>query len=85
LFTLKEAKEDNKQIIGRLSKLRYELQTNKPIRPLESDAPDAEIWNKELERQTAANGGEPPKWYTGTWLYVECYMYRAIQDYIAHR
>lgn len=77
------ASEDIKAVIGKLSKLRYEVQTNKPLLPLGSDSIDVEIWNTELEEQTAAHGGEVPKWYTSTWLYVECYMYRALQDYVA--
>lgn len=80
---LQESSEDLKFIISKLSKLRYEVQTNKAIVPLESDAADVDIWNAELAAQTTAGDGEPPKWYTGSWLYVECYMYRALQDYVA--
>ncbi|KAL8611037.1 hypothetical protein ACOMHN_042653 [Nucella lapillus] len=78
-----EALEDNKAIISKLSKLRYEVQTNKPLLALQSNAPDIESWNKELARLTEIGGGEPPKWYNTTWLYAECYMYRAMQDAIA--
>ncbi|KAK7105101.1 damage-control phosphatase ARMT1-like [Littorina saxatilis] len=78
-----ESSEDIKFVIGHLSKLRYEVQTNKAIQPLESNAPDVQAWNRELATQTAAQGGEPPKWYSATWLYVETYMYRALNDYVA--
>ncbi|XP_076463894.1 damage-control phosphatase ARMT1-like [Babylonia areolata] len=79
----KEAMEDVKLIVGRLTKLRYEVQTDKPIAPLESDAPDVAMWNAELAQQTELRQGVPPTWYSATWLYVECYMYRALQDYVA--
>lgn len=58
------------------------MQTDKPIQPLEGDAPDVVIWNAELNARTDANNGEPPTWYSAPWLYVECYMYRALCDYV---
>ena len=39
-----EGVEESKQIIGKLSKLRYELQTNKPIFALRSQALDAQVF-----------------------------------------
>ncbi|KAK7488684.1 hypothetical protein BaRGS_00020137 [Batillaria attramentaria] len=78
-----DAADELKFIIGKISKLRYEVQTNKPMLPLEGDGPDVAVWNDELAAQTAASeNGEPPKWYTATWLYLECYFYRALNDFV---
>ncbi|KAK6182679.1 hypothetical protein SNE40_010306 [Patella caerulea] len=72
--------EDLKNIAGHISKLRYEIQTDKPVVPLEDDRSDTIIWNQILEKLTNENGNEPPKWFSSAWLYLECYMYRRIQE-----
>lgn len=70
--------EDLKFIIGKLSKLRSEMQTNKTLHQFEtcsSHLEDCERWNKELNetKESAA-----PCWFNSPWLLVECYMYRVI-------
>ena len=80
---MQEASDDIKWVIGQISKLRYELETDKPIERLMSEADDIELWNNELQRQIALNGEIGPTWFSADWLYVECYMYRAIQDFFA--
>ena len=80
---LQEAGEEVKEVIGRLSKLRYEVQTDKAVLPLQSQAADVDVWNAELAVQTQSSQGRAPTWYSATWLYLECYMYRAINDYVA--
>ena len=73
LSTSKLPTDDLKVVIGKLSKLRSEMQTNKPLLPLESPSHlgDCEIWNKHLTK-------EVHRWFNSPWLLVECYMYRAI-------
>ncbi|KAK4037897.1 damage-control phosphatase ARMT1 [Daphnia magna] len=70
--------EDLKLIIGKLSQLRSEMQTNKTLRPLEissSHLRDGAKWNNEL---IEAKDSSSPQWFSSPWLLVECYMYRAI-------
>merc|ERR1711936_413916 len=71
-----EAMEGLYKVVEELSKLRYEMQTNKPILPLVDGVGNAETWNKylELEKEKESN----PSWFTSAWLWVECYMYRRI-------
>lgn len=64
-----------KTIIGKLSMLRSEMQTNKPLQyPLTSQLEDYQTWNKIL--LSKENGS--PRWFSSSWLLVECYMYRVI-------
>jgi hypothetical protein len=45
--------EQGKKVVGQLSQMRYELQCNKPLRPLETvlfTAEELEQWNSQLER-----------------------------------
>ena len=78
-FTFKDATEELKFIAGCISKLRNELQTDKAVIPLRDNAPDTEIWNLSIAELAKKEGGEP-KWFKSPWLYVECYMYRRIQE-----
>ncbi|XP_055494986.1 damage-control phosphatase ARMT1 isoform X1 [Leucoraja erinacea] len=76
-----EGVEAEKAAIGLLSKLRNELQTDKPVLPLTDGFPDAAQWNKYLEQQQARLGSEEnTSWFKAPWLYVECYMYRRIHE-----
>lgn len=76
-----EGIEAEKQTIALLSKLRNELQTDKPILALTDGLPDADTWNRYLQRQQDLQGDqEAVSWFKSPWLYVECYMYRKIQE-----
>ncbi|XP_027019372.2 damage-control phosphatase ARMT1 [Tachysurus fulvidraco] len=73
--------EAEKRAISFLSKLRNELQTDKPILPLTDSADDTEEWNRYMQRQQdLMEDGQPVSWFKSPWLYVECYMYRKIQE-----
>lgn len=71
--------DDFKSTVGRMSKLRYELQTNKPLYLLTDGRRDVEQWNEFYEREKAKLQGEPC-WFIASWLYVECFLYRSIQE-----
>ncbi|CAH1179474.1 unnamed protein product [Phaedon cochleariae] len=71
-----EAKEEIKTVIGQLSKLKYEIQTNKPLKLLSSQAADAKIYNEYITRQ--ANEEGHATYFHTIWLLAECYMYRRI-------
>ncbi|XP_066850294.1 coiled-coil domain-containing protein 170 isoform X1 [Anser cygnoides] len=76
--------EAEKRAISFLSKLRNELQTDKPVTPLEDELPDATLWNQYLDYQrNLSNGNGEPSWFQSPWLYVECYMYRRIHAALA--
>ncbi|KAM6181987.1 damage-control phosphatase ARMT1 [Erethizon dorsatum] len=79
-----EGVEAEKKAISLLSKLRNELQTDKPIVPLVEDCADTDLWNQHLEYQRSllneSNG--QPSWFRSPWLFVECYMYRRLHEAI---
>ncbi|KAK8169893.1 hypothetical protein IWX90DRAFT_431083 [Phyllosticta citrichinensis] len=68
-----ETQKQGKQIVEGMAKLKYELQHDRQLTPLEDDGePDIAGYNKELEQ--LGN----PIWFDVPWLYAECYMYRRI-------
>lgn len=77
-----EGVEDLKTIVGLLSKLKNEIQTDKPLLNIDDNADDATLWNTFIEcdrKSHLSDGGrEPPSWFKSSWLYVECYFYRRI-------
>lgn len=76
-----EGIEAEKRAISFLSKLRNEVQTDKPVLALADNAEDTETWNQYLQRQQERMpDGEPVSWFKAPWLYVECYMYRRFQE-----
>ncbi|XP_041831667.1 damage-control phosphatase ARMT1 [Melanotaenia boesemani] len=76
-----EGIHSEKQTISLLSKLRNELQTDKHILVLTDGLQDVESWNEYLQRQQRPQGDqESVSWFKSPWLYVECYMYRRIQE-----
>lgn len=72
---LVNAEEETKKIIEELAKLKYELQTNKPMTPFTSDLPETSIWNDFLKEL-----GSEPCWFDVCWLYAECYLYRRMRE-----
>lgn len=74
-----DASEELKSIIGSCSKLRNEVQTNKVAVPLQDSRDDTRVWNQYLQTVTEREGS-PPSWFKSPWLYMECYMYRRIQE-----
>ncbi|ENN70928.1 hypothetical protein YQE_12330, partial [Dendroctonus ponderosae] len=70
--------EDLKKVISELSKFKYEIQTNKPLTKLQSDAPDIKIYNDYIDKQATEEG--ETTYFNTIWLLVECYMYRRIKE-----
>ena len=62
----------------KLSGLKYEMETNKPIKLLDDNQTDTNDWNKLLQETKALVLGKDLTFYTGAWLLCECYMYRRI-------
>ncbi|KAG7508038.1 hypothetical protein JOB18_001411 [Solea senegalensis] len=76
-----EGIQAEKQTISLLSKLRNEVQTDKPLLALTDDLQDTETWNQYMQRHQGLQGDQGSvSWFKSAWLYVECYMYRRIQE-----
>jgi len=76
-----EAREGVKKVVEQLSRLRYEMQTSKPLTPLEDELPSAAVWNTILEQERAREG--QVAWFESPWMLVECYMYRRVAQALA--
>lgn len=76
--------EDVKAVLAQLSKLRYELQTDKPMEPILS-GDDLQAWGSVFERYRQKFKGENPKWFAVSWLFAECFMYRKIMEILRGR
>lgn len=72
--------EDTKSAIERLSQLRYELTTDKPLKVITDEGEDAHLWNKALEELESRISKENATWFKAPWLFTECYMYRRIRE-----
>lgn len=77
--------EDSKGVIAKLSKLRYEMKTNKPLMQMEDDRPDVQIWNNTIKESKSLVDQDKIASFTGAWLIVECYMYRKVHEAFALR
>lgn len=85
--------KQGKLLVSSLASLKYELQHNRALTPLEDDGEsDVGIYNEELrqrgELQQQNNGGgvvgdggsDDVKWHDVEWLFSECYLYRRISS-----
>ncbi|XP_065162307.1 damage-control phosphatase ARMT1-like [Atheta coriaria] len=72
----KESLDELKTVIGEISKLKYELQTNKQVAKLESNTPDAKAYNIFIKKSLDQNC--QCSYYNVIWLFAECFMYRRI-------
>ncbi|KAF9436469.1 hypothetical protein BGZ76_003900 [Entomortierella beljakovae] len=73
-----EKDKEAKKIIEMIGGLRYELQRDKPFRPLTDDLPDVQEWNQALEKYYPGSS-----WFKASWLFSECYLYRRIKETFA--
>lgn len=76
------SREEVKQIIGYFSKLKNEMQTNKPLTPFSSNEVDEKSWNDFL-KNSENSLGRPLLWFADVWLHIECYLYRRIREAFA--
>lgn len=67
-------REELKLCIGEISKLKYELQTDKEMTQLPGTSSDQSEWNKLLEEISPNNS-----YFSSVWLYAECYIYRRLK------
>ncbi|KAL2259193.1 hypothetical protein VTK26DRAFT_7226 [Humicola hyalothermophila] len=67
----KEKSDEGKKILAELGKLKYEVQHDRALTPIQDDGqPDVAWYNKELEQL-----GELT-WLKAPWLFTECYLFR---------
>lgn len=78
---LQEAQEELKTIIGTISKLKYEVQTNKPLTMLKGSESDVALYNDWMAKQASENG--QLTYFHTIFLLSECYMYRKIYEIFA--
>ncbi|XP_055692988.1 damage-control phosphatase ARMT1 [Lutzomyia longipalpis] len=71
-----EAADDLKDVIGNISKLKYELQTDKKFKLLDGNDTDQEEWNAFLEALPDTHNS----YFSAVWLHAECYMYRRVRS-----
>lgn len=73
--------EEAKSILHEISRMRYQLMTDKPLDALECQtAGDFEQWAFAMEEEKRRVSPQELSWFTGSWLFVECYGYRKIAD-----
>ncbi|XP_011184626.1 damage-control phosphatase ARMT1-like [Zeugodacus cucurbitae] len=72
-----DSREEIKNIIGSISKLKYQLQTDKALEPFVGNEPDREIWNNFIKNMNE----EKNSFFKVCWLYAECYMYRRLSSF----
>ncbi|KAJ6218105.1 hypothetical protein RDWZM_009262 [Blomia tropicalis] len=77
-----EAIEETKALIEELARLKYELQTNKPLKLLSTSygSSDTEQWNQYLLKHKTNNDSQEVTWFNVSWLYAECYFYRRMWE-----
>ncbi|KAF3926125.1 hypothetical protein ABW21_db0209596 [Orbilia brochopaga] len=69
----KDKTKEGRKIVEELAKLKYEVQHNRALTPLQDDGlPDIPHYNTALEAL------EEPTWLNVSWLFAECYLYRRI-------
>lgn len=72
------SREELKFCIGNISKLKYELQTDKTMSEIPGDESDQYEWNRLLKEITPNNS-----YFSAVWLYAECYVYRRLKSIFA--
>lgn len=76
---LSKAEEETKELIEKLAKLKYELQTNKQIEPIISELSDTKLWNEYIKNEFKEHNGSL-EYFSVSWLFSECYIYRAMRE-----
>lgn len=72
------AKDEIKDIVGALAKLKNELVTNKPIYKI--GKPEWDNYVEHIAKLYFDGNADDVTWYVAPWLHVECYFYRRIDD-----
>lgn len=74
-----EAGKELREIISKMSKFKYEIQTNKTFEPISRLDISAQFYNDLLNEEISKNGG--CTYFTAVWLHTECYVYRRLREF----
>ncbi|KAG2220181.1 hypothetical protein INT45_005354 [Circinella minor] len=69
------ARKEGKAILNAIVDLKNEMAADKALRPIADKEDDTADWNRHL-----ANYFSGTTWFSGTWLFIECYMYRRLHE-----
>ncbi|KAE9549286.1 hypothetical protein FO519_007508 [Halicephalobus sp. NKZ332] len=70
-------------VISKISEMRYMMETNKPLVSFEGKSDWEKKWNDELNKMRKELGGDDKlTWYDAPWLFVECYLYSKLNEFI---
>eukprot|EP00099_Drosophila_melanogaster_P020203 NP_611635.1 uncharacterized protein Dmel_CG2921 [Drosophila melanogaster] len=72
------AREELKIIIGLISRLKYELQTDKSFQNFTGEEPDRDVWNNFISNLP---DGER-SFYKASSLHAECYLHRKLHSFL---
>ncbi|KZT38776.1 DUF89 domain-containing protein [Sistotremastrum suecicum HHB10207 ss-3] len=73
--------EEGKGIIGKASKLKYDMARDRPMEKIENDGGlNVDIFNAELDELVKEGKGS---WFKAPWLFAECYLYRLMRTWFA--
>ncbi|CAG8551779.1 7126_t:CDS:2, partial [Diversispora eburnea] len=76
---IEEKNKEGKEIMDSIAGLKYQLQRRKKLIPIEDDGEsDIDDWNYVFHKYF-----EGEDWYSATWLFTECYLYRRIRSIFA--
>ncbi|KAH8405767.1 hypothetical protein KR215_008391 [Drosophila sulfurigaster] len=75
---VQNSREELKIIIGLISRLKYELQTDKPFQQFNGDEPDREQWNNFITHLPE----DCRTFYRGCWMHTQSYMYRKLYSFV---
>jgi len=75
----KEVKDARKSLED-LSRLKYEMQTNKVITDINDGGSDQKEWNEYIALHRIERSKPELHWFESSWLLAECYMYRRISS-----
>ncbi|KAM7342418.1 damage-control phosphatase ARMT1-like [Cochliomyia hominivorax] len=72
-----ETREEIKSVVGQISKLKYQLQTDKKFEKFTGEEPDKDLWNDFISKLPS----DACSFFRSCWLYAECYMYRKVSSF----
>ncbi|KAJ7221720.1 DUF89 domain-containing protein [Mycena pura] len=70
--------DEAKEVIAKISRLKYEMGRDYVMQPIPSDGESSEMYNSELQRLAEISKNT---WFTAPWLFAECYLYRLLRSY----
>lgn len=74
-----EKLKHGKMIISQISELKYQCARDKELGPIVDDGGEnLVLYNEELKKAKAANKST---WFTASWLFAECYLYRRLNSF----